>query len=101
MTTNQNFDRLESLITNLMRVGVALSSSVLIVGLVMFFAGAPVATTVLNTGIVLLMLIPATRIVISLIDATLRRDTLLAVSTAIVIVVLTCQVLGWFDRWTK
>ena len=97
MTDALNFRRLESMITGVMRVGVALSSTILLVGLVMKFAGASSATPVLNAGIVILMLIPATRIVVCLVDAALRRDALLAFATTIVIIVLTGQIRGWFD----
>ncbi len=96
MSASRDFTRLEQIITSLMRAGVAVSSSVLVVGLVLAFLGMSVSTTVLNAGIVLLMLIPATRIVVSLVDAAIRRDTLLAVATTIVIVVLTGQIFGWF-----
>jgi len=98
MTGARDFDRLESLLTSIMRIGLALSTIVLVAGLVMALAGLPASATVLNTGIVLLMLIPATRIVVSLIDAALRRDALLAFATSIVILVLASQIaqaLGW------
>lgn len=97
MTPERDFNRLESVITAVMRVGVALSSSVLLAGLVMAWAGLSSATPVLNAGIVILMLIPATRIVVCLIDAAFRRDALLAFATAIVILVLTGQIRHWFD----
>ena len=96
MTGARDFDRLESLLTSIMRFGLALSTTVLMVGLVMALAGLPAALPVLNTGIVLLMLIPATRIVVSLIDAALRRDALLAFATSVVILVLAGQIFGWF-----
>lgn len=97
MTDTGDFSRLERVIAGIMRVGVAASSSVLLVGLVMALIGLPASTTVLNAGIVLLMLIPATRIVVSLVDAAIRRDLLLAVATAIVILVLTGQIRHWFE----
>lgn len=97
MTRADNFTRLEGVITNVMRVGVALSSTVLMAGLVMAVLGLPASSSVLDAGIVLLMLIPATRIVVSLVDAAIRRDALLAVATSIVILVLTGQIFGWFD----
>lgn len=96
MTESRDFNRLESVITGIMRIGVGLSSSVLFVGLVMAWLNMPASNAVLNSGIVLLMLIPATRIVVSLVDAAIRRDPLLALATSIVIIVLTGQVLGWF-----
>lgn len=96
MTGARDFDRLESLLTSVMRIGLGLSTTVLVVGLVMALAGRPAAPLVLNAGIVLLMLIPATRIVVSLIDAALRRDALLAFATSVVILVLAGQIFGWF-----
>ena len=98
MTDERDFRGLESVITGVMRVGVALSSTVLLAGLVMAFANAASATSVLNAGIVILMLIPATRIVVCLIDAAFRRDALLAFATTIVILVLTGQVRHWFFK---
>jgi len=92
MTGARDFDRLESLLTAVMRIGLALSTIVLVAGLIMALAGLAAASDVLNAGIVLLMLIPAARIVVSLIDAALRRDTLLAFATSIVILVLASQI---------
>src|SRR3989304_3325565 len=60
MTGEHDFDRLERVIAQLMRVGVALSSSVLLAGIVMAFLGMPASPRVLNAGLILLMLIPAT-----------------------------------------
>lgn len=96
MTGERDFHRLEHILTGVMRVGLALSSLVLLAGLVMAFVGMPTSAVVLNAGVVLLMLIPATRIVVSLVDAAIRRDPLLAVATSVVILVLTGQILGWF-----
>ena len=96
MTGEHDFDRLERVIAQLMRVGVALSSSVLLAGIVMAFLGMPASPRVLNAGLILLMLIPATRIVVSLADAAIRRDALLAFATTFVILVLAGQILGWF-----
>jgi len=96
MTGARDFVRLESLLTTIMRVGLALSTIVLATGLVMASVGLPIAPRVLNAGIVLLMAIPATRIVLSLVDAALRRDALLAFATSAVILVLAGQIFGWF-----
>jgi uncharacterized membrane protein len=101
MTGVHDFDRLEYLLTGVMRIGLALSTLVLLVGLVMALAGLPASAHVLNAGIVLLMLIPATRIVVSLIDAALRRDALLAFATSIVILVLASQIASQFLDWFR
>jgi uncharacterized membrane protein len=98
MSAHPDFDRLERLITTVMRAGVALSSSTLLAGLVLTLAGAPIANAVLNAGLIVLMLIPATRIVVSLADAVIRKDSLLGFATLFVTILLTLQILGVFDR---
>lgn len=98
MSAHPDFDRLERLITGVMRAGVALSSSILLAGLVLAFFEAAPATAVLNTGLIVLMLIPATRIVVSLVDAAVRKDALLAGATLFVTILLAGQILGVFDR---
>lgn len=98
MSAHPEFDRLERLITGVMRGGVAVSSTMLAAGLALACAGAPVATAVLNAGLIVLMLIPATRIVVSLVDAAVRNDGLLACATLFVTMLLTLQILGVFDR---
>jgi uncharacterized membrane protein len=96
MTGAHDFDRLEHILTGVMRIGLALSTIVLAAGLVLAFAGVPAAHRVLDAGVILLMAIPATRIVVSLVDAALRRDALLAFATSVVILVLAGQIFGWF-----
>ncbi len=86
-------DRLERAIGGILRAGVALSASALALGLVLELLGVADATRILNAGLVLLMLIPVTRILVSFVDALYRRDRLLAVATAIVSAVLTWQLL--------
>ncbi len=86
-------DRLERAIGGILRAGVALSASALTLGLVLELLGVADATRILNAGLVLLMLIPVTRILVSFVDALYRRDRLLAVATAIVSAVLTWQLL--------
>ena len=96
MTDERNFRGLENVITGVMRVGVALSASVLVVGLAMAFCGVPASQRVLNAGIMLLMAIPAARILVSLVDAAYRRDALLACATVYVSLVLAGQIFHWF-----
>lgn len=98
MSAHPDFDRLERLITGVMRGGVALSSTILLTGLALTLLGVASAGTVLNAGLVVLMLIPATRIVVSLVDAAVRRDGVLAFATLFVTILLTLQILGVFDR---
>lgn len=80
--------RLELTIGRLLRAGVMLSAIAMVVGLLLAVAGFPQGRTVLNGGLILLMMIPSTRIIVSLVDAVYRRDMLLSVSTAIVTAVI-------------
>jgi len=89
---SRDLQRLESLITNIMRAGVALSAAALIVGLVLAAMAHPFAQTALKTGLILLMTIPGARILASFGDALARRDALLAGATAIVVAVLLWQI---------
>jgi len=85
--------RLEHQIGRVLRVGVALSAGALAIGLVLFGLGFSVAAGSLFTGgLVLLMAIPATRIVASFVDALRRGDRLLAWATGIVLLVMVITV---------
>lgn len=88
---SRDLQRLESVIGGIMRAGVALSATALIIGLVLAAMGYPFAPAALKAGLVLLMIIPAARIIASFGDALVRRDTLLAVATALVATVLLWQ----------
>ena len=88
---SRDLGRLESVIGGIMRAGVALSATALIIGLVLAAMAHPFAPTALKTGLVLLMIIPAARILASFGDAVVRRDALLAGATALVAAVLLWQ----------
>ncbi len=84
--------RLEHQIERFLRFGVIAVAVLLAAGLVLSFAGRPVAGHwSLNAGIVVLMGIPATRVIASFIDALRRADRLLAWSTGIVMTILCWQ----------
>jgi len=85
--------RLELTIGRILRAGVYLSAAAMITGLAMTAAAAPHAGTVLNAGLILLMMIPTSRILVSLVDALLRRDLLLASATAFVSLVIAEEVI--------
>lgn len=91
--TREGLNRLEHAIGAILRVGLVLSATSLALGLVLKALGVAEATLLLNAGLVLLMLIPVTRILVSFVDAIYRRDTWLAIATAIVSAVLTWQLL--------
>ena len=92
MATQQDLGRLERVIGAILRGGVAISAVLMVTGLVLTAIGSTHAGLVLNAGLVLLMMIPTARIIVSFVDAALRRDALLAVATAIVIGVIAWQV---------
>jgi uncharacterized membrane protein len=86
--TNGEFSRLEETITRVLRIGLALSASVLGLGLALAIAAVPYARVTLEAGLVLLMTIPIARIVASFVDARRRGDGLLSWATAIVLIVM-------------
>lgn len=90
---NPNLDRLERLIVIIMRTGVALSAAALIGGLALTWAGVSSGANVIKAGLIVLMAVPAARIIVSFGDALFRRDVLIACATAIVAAVLLYQFL--------
>ena len=88
----RDLSRLEAVIGTILRAGVALSAVAMVVGLALTALGWPQAAAILNGGLLLLMMIPTARIVVSFIDALMRRDQLLAGATAVVIAVIAWQV---------
>jgi uncharacterized membrane protein len=91
--SDQSLSRLEHIISDIMRVGVALSAVALATGLVLLATSTPGAHTALSAGLIILMCIPAARILASFGDALARKDILLAVTTAFVSAVLLWQFL--------
>jgi uncharacterized membrane protein len=86
--TQQDLSRLERQIGRVLKVGVGLSAAALGLGLVLYFVKVPASAGVLNAGLVLLMAIPVTRIVASLVDSVRRKDRLLVWSTTFVLIVM-------------
>jgi uncharacterized membrane protein len=87
-----DLNRLEGIIGTIMRAGVALSAVMMVGGLAMVALGLPQAGAVLSWGLIALMMIPSARILVSLVDALLRRDWLLVVATVIVCVIIAEEV---------
>ncbi len=79
---------LELVIGRLFRTGMIISAIALIAGLVLWVAHSSLATPLLLSGLVVLMAVPAARVLASSIDALRRRDTLLIAATLAVIVEL-------------
>ena len=86
--TPRDLSRLEQQIGLVLRVGVRVSAVLLAAGLVLALTGYANPAPWLTAGLILLMAIPVTRIVASLVDAVRRRDALLASATAIVLLVM-------------
>jgi uncharacterized membrane protein len=88
----RDLNRLENTIGGIMRAGVAVSAVMMVGGLAMMAAGLAGGPAVLNWGLIVLMMIPSSRILVSFVDALLRRDPLLAIATAIVSAIIAQQV---------
>ena len=86
-------DRLERVVSVIMRVGVFLSASLLIAGLVLSAFVHPWAGSALKAGLIVLMAIPAARILASIGDAISRRDALIGFAATFVAAVLLWQFL--------
>jgi uncharacterized membrane protein len=76
---------LELLIGRVLRTGVAISSACLIVGLILQLRSPEDGVWLLNTGILLLIVTPAARVVLSLVEFVVNRDGPFAGLTAIVL----------------
>jgi uncharacterized membrane protein len=87
--SDQDLSRLEHQIGRVLRAGVNVSATVLVIGLAVSFSGMGAwGPRLLDAGLILLMAIPVTRILASFADAVRRRDTLLVWATGIVVMVL-------------
>jgi uncharacterized membrane protein len=87
-----DLERLERVISGILRAGVAIGAVAMLIGLGMMAAGRPASVGVLNAGLILIMMIPSARILASLVDAIYRRDTLLALATATVSLIIAEEV---------
>jgi uncharacterized membrane protein len=87
--TPQQTARLEQVIGLVLRGGVMLSSVCLAVGLLLTLAGGgAVASFVINTGIIVLLATPVSRVIVSTIEYVIERDWTFATLTFIVLLEL-------------
>ena len=87
--TSAQTARLERIIGQVLRGGVVLSSVCLTAGLVLSLAGVePVATVLLNAGIIVLLATPVSRVVVSTVEYVVERDWPFATLTFIVLLEL-------------
>jgi uncharacterized membrane protein len=85
----QQSARLERVIGLVLRGGVLVSSVCLTAGLVLSLAGVgPAASVLLNTGIVVLLATPVSRVVVSTIEYVIERDWTFAMLTFVVLLEL-------------
>jgi uncharacterized membrane protein len=85
---NERDASLEALIGRVLRIGVAASSVCLAAGLALSAANAAAGASLLNVGIVLLILTPAARVVLSIIEYAAARDWRFTLLTSIVLLEL-------------
>ena len=90
--SEESLSQLERRISRIFKIGVAVSTGLLTLGLVLWFARAAAAPLVLNTGLAVLIAIPISRIVVSFVDALRRRDRLMAGATAAVLLILAATI---------
>jgi uncharacterized membrane protein len=91
--SEQELSRLETIIGRVLRAGVIGSAVLLVAGLIADWGHHAVAGgRLLDAGLIVLMTIPATRIIASFADAVRRRDQLLAWATAFVLLVMAITV---------
>jgi len=91
MNADQGGDRgMEQLIGQVLRIGVAISSVCLAVGLALSLFGATgnLANLLLQIGIVVLLATPVARVVVSIFEYAQQRDWRFTILTAIVLVEL-------------
>ena len=86
--TDLSLRALEAVVGRLFRAGIVVSASALVGGLVLALAHNSLASPVLLFGLIVLMAIPALRVLIASVDAIRRRDGLLVAATLAVIVEL-------------
>jgi uncharacterized membrane protein len=80
--------RLERIVGTVLRVGVAASSACLALGLLLTFAGGTAAGLILQIGIVVLLVTPVARVIVSTVQYVSERDWTFATLTIIVLVEL-------------
>ena len=91
-----NDSGLEVLIGRVLRIGVTASSICLAVGLVVSLVAPGAGPAILNVGIVLLILTPAARVVLSIVEYATARDWTFTLLTTIVLLELVAGAVAAF-----
>jgi uncharacterized membrane protein len=89
-------DRLEHAIGIVFRIGIALSTTCLAAGLALTYTGFDprVANVLIQTGLLVLIGTPATRVLVSVVEYAIERDWTFTVLTAIVLAELLASVVA-------
>ena len=91
--------RLERLIGTVLRVGISTSSLCLACGVALFFmSGGPIASMLLQAGIIILLATPVARVIVSIVQYVMARDWTFAALTTIVLVELAASAIARADR---
>ena len=87
---NDRLDRLETTLGHLLRTGVMSAAACLALGLIVSMAAGstPLATTILKVGLVILMVTPLMRVVVSLVAYARMRDWFFVGTTLLVFAML-------------
>jgi len=88
--TDERLDRLETTLGRLLRTGVMSAAACLAAGLIAWIAGGPtrLATTTLTAGLVILMMTPLMRVIVSLVAYARMRDWFFVTTTLLVFAML-------------
>jgi len=88
--TDPRYGDIEKLLGRLMLAGVASSAACMVIGLVMYLAANDVshATAVVTFGLIVLMLTPALRVAVAVVEAVRTRDWFFVTTTGLVILLL-------------
>jgi uncharacterized membrane protein len=88
-------ERLERTLGRLFVIGLTISASALVCGLILFFTRPDSALTsvVLNAGLVVLMATPIMRVIVSLIEYVRIKDWFFVLTTMVVVVELSVTLL--------
>jgi uncharacterized membrane protein len=88
--TDERLDRLETTLGRLLRTGVMSAAACLAAGLIVWIAAGPtrLATTTLTVGLVILMMTPLMRVIVSLVAYARMRDWFFVTTTLLVFAML-------------
>jgi len=88
--------KLEQIIRTILKIGVAISSAFLAVGLGWSLAapGSAVAATLMTVGLLVLMATPISRVAASVVEYTAERDWLFVLLTSIVLLEIVAGVIA-------